>query len=175
MTKPDVRLATRADIDTIAELYESARQWLDSLGSDQWASNTPERTRPRIASSVEHGECYVSLIDGVVVGTITVDDFADPEFWHAGDDPESALYVHRMVVDRAMRGRNIGACMLDLADQIASREGRRRLRLDAWHTNLALRDYYERQGFRHVRTVRLAHRGSGALFERPVARFREVS
>jgi hypothetical protein len=29
---------------------------------------------------------------------ITVDDFADAEFWGSGDRPSDALYVHRMVV-----------------------------------------------------------------------------
>lgn len=104
-----------------------------------------------------------------VIGTITVDDFADPEFWSATDSPESALYVHRMVVDRGVKGRNIGGALLDAAADIAKAGNRRWLRLDAWRTNSALHKYYERQGFVRVRTVNLAHPGSGALFQKEVA------
>lgn len=40
------------------------------------------------------------------------------------------------------------------------------LRLDCAKHNARLRTYYDAHGFTHVRTVDLAHRESGALFER---------
>ncbi|MEU7909175.1 GNAT family N-acetyltransferase [Actinoplanes sp. NPDC049118] len=99
---------------------------------------------------------------------ITVDDYADPEFWTAQDDPDSALYVHRMVVDRVAGGNGVGGRLLDWAERLASSLGRTWLRLDAWRTNAPLHAYYQRQGFVPVRTVNLSHRGSGALFQRRV-------
>jgi GNAT superfamily N-acetyltransferase len=73
-----------------------------------------------------------------------------------------------MMASRSPAARGVGSALLDAAAQLASATGRQRLRLDAWRTNFALHDYYRRNGFKHVRTVDLAHRGSGALFERPV-------
>ncbi|MEU5725052.1 GNAT family N-acetyltransferase [Micromonospora sp. NPDC047738] len=64
-------------------------------------------------------------------------------------------------------GRNIGGALLDWAARVAASRGCRWLRLDAWRTNEALHRYYERQGFSPIRVVELAHRGSGALFQRP--------
>ncbi|MCX4387635.1 hypothetical protein OG777_11920 [Micromonospora peucetia] len=43
------------------------------------------------------------------------------------------------------------------------------LRLNAWKANAALHCYYLGQGFRHVRTVDVPGRNSGALFERPIS------
>jgi GNAT superfamily N-acetyltransferase len=104
--------------------------------------------------------------DQHVVGTITLDDFADPEFWLPQDDPEDALYVHRAVVARAVAGQRIGATLLNWASLRAEAAGRTWVRLDAWATNTQLQSYYLGQGWAHVRTLQLSHRGSGALFQR---------
>jgi ribosomal protein S18 acetylase RimI-like enzyme len=106
---------------------------------------------------------------------ITVDDYADPEFWTAEDWPDSALYLHRMVVDRSAAGQNVGERLLDLAQDLAEASGKQWLRLDAWRTNTPLHSYYQQQGFNIVRIVSLSHRGSGALFQRPVGPDRRAS
>lgn len=163
-----IRRATVKDLHGLLDLYEAAQRWLKEQGSDQWSNNSRDKMRPRFMRSIHQGECYVAEDDGTLVGMVTVDDFADPEFWRPEDRPAAALYVHRMVVDRNRSGQNIGGALLDWAAKVAASKGRRWLRLDAWRTNDALHRYYERQGFIPVRVVELAHRGSGALFQRPV-------
>lgn len=104
-----------------------------------------------------------------MVGTITVDDEADPDFWTPAERAEPTLHVHRMIVRRAAAGADLGSRLLDWANDLAGSTGHRWLRLDAWKTNEALHRYYERQGFARLRTMDLPQRGSGALFERRVA------
>jgi ribosomal protein S18 acetylase RimI-like enzyme len=58
--------------------------------------------------------------------------------------------------------------MLAWALDEARRQGKRYVRLDAWSTNDRLQRYYRDQGFEQVATHRLAHRGSGALFQAAV-------
>ena len=65
----------------------------------------------------------------------------------------------------------IGRALLDWAGRRTLADGLRRLRLDCAKTNAALQGYYRSLGFRHVRTVDLPHRASGALFERPAGAF----
>ncbi|MEU4420625.1 GNAT family N-acetyltransferase [Actinoplanes sp. NPDC024001] len=162
-----IRAASPADLDALVVMYQATQQWLAEKGSNQWATNTAERVRAKLTQAVERGECFVAENRNGIVGTITVDDFADPEFW-SDDEPESALYVHRMMVDRSAAGQNIGGRLLDYAEEVAARAGKKRLRLDAWRTNKPLHEYYMRQGLDLVRIVSLPHRGSGALFERAV-------
>lgn len=167
-----IRLATSDEIDTVVALHREATEWLKSKGLDQWqprpdGKQTPERVRAAIARSIERQECYLAFDDGEPVGTITVDTYADPEFWTDEDQPDQALYVHRMIVRRSHAGRGIGEVLLNFAGQLAAKSDRRWLRLDAWRTNTALHDYYRRMGFQHVRTLEYPHRGSGALFQRP--------
>jgi GNAT superfamily N-acetyltransferase len=99
-------------------------------------------------------------------GTITVDDCADEEFWRPEDDPDDALYLHRMVTTREVAGREIGSALLDWASCRAAALRKRWVRLDAWRSNPGLQRYYADRGFEHVRTVQLPHRHSGALFQR---------
>ncbi|WP_092781176.1 GNAT family N-acetyltransferase [Actinokineospora terrae] len=143
-----------------------AAAWLREKGVNQWQG--PFRVE-RIADGISGGRVWFAeaYTDGTVqvVGTITVDDFADPDFWESGDDLESALYVHRMAVRRAWSGRGIGSIMLDWATKIAREQGKKRLRLDANRDNKDLQDYYQGLGWQHVRTVYRSWRPSGALFE----------
>ncbi|GAA1413727.1 hypothetical protein GCM10009639_67260 [Kitasatospora putterlickiae] len=165
MTGLEMRAATPDELPLVEELLTGAGAWLASLGSDQW--QFPPR-RERLLDSMSRGECFIAFRDGSPVGTLTVDDQADPEFWQADDEPEMALYVHRMATARAAAGQAVGAQMLDWAAARAAAAGKASLRLDAWKTNPGLHRYYLGQGFILVRIVDLPHRQSGALFERTV-------
>ncbi|ROP31426.1 GNAT family N-acetyltransferase [Couchioplanes caeruleus] len=168
MTQFAIRTATTNDLEALVTLYGEARSWLAKNGTNQWATNTPEKVQARLRRSIERRECWIAEVDGSPVGMMTVDEFADPEFWTADDNPSSALYVHRMVVARSAAGNNVGGKLLDQAEKLAAARGKKWLRLDAWRTNEPLHAYYERQGFDAVRIVNLSHRGSGALFQRLV-------
>lgn len=158
-----VRPARPDELDTVADLWEQASRWLASRGIDQW--QYPPR-REVIAYNIAAGDqCWVEE-DGLVIGTATLDDCADEEFWQPEDQPDEALYLHRMVTVREVAGREIGSALLDWASRRAESMGKKWLQLDAWRSNRELQRYYADRGFRHLRTVELPHRRSGALFER---------
>jgi GNAT superfamily N-acetyltransferase len=165
--------ATPADEPLIRELQAEAIAWLATKGTDQWqpgSMRNPRRDDDRgLGPAIVRGEVYlVRDARGEAVATFTLDDHADPEFWTREDDPESALYLHRMIVRRTVAGKNLGQPILDWCSRETARRGRGKLRLDAWRTNVGLHAYYESQNFRLVRIVSLPHRGSGALFEKTV-------
>lgn len=154
----------------VRALQEEATAWLATLGTDQWQSLHRGRhgTGRTLAEAIERGEVYLAWDGEQAVGTLTLDDYADPEFWRPADHPDQALYVHRMVVSRAARGNDIGGQMITWALERAEDRGKIWLRLDAWRTNHQLHRYYLQHGFDHVRTIDLPHRGSGALFQQTV-------
>lgn len=159
-----LRRAGASDGPVVAGLWTEAARWLASRGIDQW--QYPPHA-DRIAASIAAGDCWLAVVDEHPVGTITVDDRADPEFWTAADEPDTALYAHRMAVARPAAGTGLGALLLDHAGLLAAETGKRWLRLDCWRDNPGLAGYYEWEGFTHVRTVVLEHRRSGVLFQRP--------
>lgn len=169
--KLTIRPAEAADLAVVEALHAEAVAWLAEKGLDQWQPGQPSAPRDRpgsyLTDAIRAGTCWVVETDTEIVATVTVDDHADGEFWEP-DEADQALYVHRMIVRRTRAGCGLGIVLLAWADVLAARAGRPNVRLDAWRTNTALHEYYERVGFTRVRTVALAHRGSGALFERPV-------
>ncbi|MFI6451032.1 GNAT family N-acetyltransferase [Streptosporangium amethystogenes] len=160
-----LRRATDGDLDGVLALLAETAGWLNRRGVRQWpAAGFPAE---RITPLIDEGVMY--LLDGEdgPAATLALDAHADPEFWAPGDDPGSALYVHKLAVARAHAGRGLGEALLDWAGLRVLALGRRWLRLDCSKDNSRLQDYYRGQRFAHLRTVDLSHRASGALFQRP--------
>ncbi len=91
----------------------------------------------------------------------------DRDFWTDDDHPEAALYLYKLIVAREASGRNLGTRVIDWMSRLAALEGRNWVRIDTWRTNTGLHAYYERLGFKHVRTEAPSHRRSGWLAQRP--------
>ncbi|MFF4773443.1 GNAT family N-acetyltransferase [Microtetraspora fusca] len=160
-----LRRAVPDDLPAVLSLLADAARWLDSQGVRQWPADGFPASR--IEPLIEVGAMFV-LDDGRgTAATVALDGHADPEFWGRDDRPDTARYVHKLAVSRAYAGKGLGEALLDWAGLRAAADGRRWLRLDCSKDNLRLQRYYAELGFRHVRTVDLAHRASGALFERP--------
>jgi GNAT superfamily N-acetyltransferase len=163
-----IRRADAQDVEQIMALVDEAISWLANVGLDQWQRGR-RRQRDHLDTDVAEGTVFVVEREDRVVATITVDRFADTDFWRKKDRPRNALYVHRMAVLRAEAGIGLGAAMLDWAAGQVQRCGRTWLRLDAWRTNGRLHVYYKDLGFEKVRTEIVEGRGSGALFARPAS------
>ncbi|MGH3811609.1 MAG: GNAT family N-acetyltransferase [Pseudonocardiaceae bacterium] len=156
-----IRRALLDDLPAVQRLLAEASRWLRSRGIDQWPTPFPiDRLQP----SVERGETYLLWDDLTPVGTLTLDEVGDPEFWEP-HPPDDALYIHKMAVARSRAGQGIGALLLAWSADEALNRDRRWLRWDAWKSNQDLQAYYRRLGGKHLRTVDLAHRSSGALFQ----------
>jgi len=182
-----LRRATDGDLDGVLALLAETAGWLNGRGVRQWpADGFPAgRITPLIGGGVlyllerqdgeqgpdldradGHGREDRRVREGRPVATLALDGHADPEFWSRGDDPGSALYVHKLAVARDHAGTGLGEALLDWAGLRALALGKRWLRLDCSKDNSRLQDYYRGQRFAHLRTVDLPHRASGALFQR---------
>lgn len=155
---------TENDIVEVAEMWTRSAAWLRGEGLDQW--QYPVKW-DNIRTSVATGACWlVTDHEGRTSGTITIEFKADP-YWDLSEDPDDALYVHRMVVETHARGRELGSALLDWAARSARQAGKSWLRLDAWKSNPALHQYYLDHGFTLVRIDDNPTDPSGACFQRP--------
>lgn len=162
-----IRSAIPDDLDEVVGLFRDASAWLAARGIDQWQrAPRVEQVRRDIAD----GTVFVGQDDntGEIIATVTVDTFADPDFWGPEDDPASALYLHRMIVARERAGLALGAQLIEWIVQLARALGYVRVRLDCWRSNRELQHYYASHGWRWLRTVNVPWRESGALFEKEV-------
>ncbi|MGH3550923.1 MAG: GNAT family N-acetyltransferase [Pseudonocardiaceae bacterium] len=88
------------------------------------ARREPSSAVLRSFTTAVDGTCWlVTEADGRPIGTITLEFTADPS-WLPSDDPDNALYVHRMVVDDGFLGRELGSALLDWAARRARKTGR---------------------------------------------------
>lgn len=166
------------DVRAVLGLLNDAVDWLRTQDTDQWQNKpfSPEKAAQAV------GQGWVWMLHAgpgdELAGTITVtpgsvehgEDGSDPELWDV-DDPATAraAYVSKLVVAQRYRGRELGDLLLRWAGHWAVSFDLPTVRLDAWKSNDRLHDYYTSRGWRHLRTVDLPHRFSGALFERPAA------
>ena len=98
---------------------------------------------------IAFGAVYLVSHDDRLVGSVTV-VWDDPLIW--GERPESAGYIHMLMVDRGFGGHGIGRSILEWAERSIAAAGRRLARLDCVKSNRPLRRYYEDAGYRFVET-----------------------
>ncbi|MFI7451137.1 GNAT family N-acetyltransferase [Nonomuraea sp. NPDC049714] len=182
-----LRRAEPDDLAGVLTLLSDTAEWLYSRGVRQWPRDGfgPERIEPLIEERVlyllEDELRYFSPGEPAPpVATIALDRHADAEFWTLDDAPHAALYVHKLAVGRSWSGVGLGDALLDWAGRTAYDAGLPWLRLDCAKGNPRLQGYYRSRGFRHLRTVDLPHRASGALFQRPardvaITEFRDLT
>jgi GNAT superfamily N-acetyltransferase len=167
--KYTIRQATTdGDLDAMLQLRVEAETWMRQAGIRQWTSDYSDYARGVLRESVEQRVAWIVESDrGEIAGTVTLNG-PDMDFWQPADDPDSALYLIKMIVTRAHAGRGLGDAIINWASVRALAAGKTWLRLDCRRDNTRLHDYYRQRGFEHVRTVWPPPRRteSGALFQR---------
>jgi ribosomal protein S18 acetylase RimI-like enzyme len=164
-----IQPASNQNVPTLMALRTEAEDWLTSLGSDQWSDReTGTRAISKWQDAISEGRTWVirSQKTNAIVATVSRGG-ADSDFWRQTDDPETGLYLYKLIVSRTASGLGIGDLVLDWACRVAQLEGRTWLRIDCWRTATGLQRYYQRRGFTHVRTEAPEHRRSGWLAQRP--------
>jgi GNAT superfamily N-acetyltransferase len=177
-----VRPAVADDKIAIIGLIDSAATWLQrDKNTNQWAEPWPdEETRNgRITRGIVRGATWIVEDRGVLAGTITCRDRANPRLWTPAELAERAVYVSRLIVDRPYAGHGLGAALIDWAGVRGMEQWDADwLRVDVWTTNLGLHNYYKGQDFEYLRTVETECEWdypSAVLFQKPTAAVNRAS
>ncbi|MDX3522404.1 GNAT family N-acetyltransferase [Streptomyces scabiei] len=162
-----LRPAAAEDVPALLALRVEAEGWLRTKGTDQWSDpETGERAISKWRASIDEGRAWVVVSESDEVLATVSRGPVDRDFWTDEDRPEAALYLYKLMVARNASGRQLGARVIDWMSRLAALEGRTWVRIDTWRTNTGLHAYYERLGFKHVRTEAPSHRRSGWLAQR---------
>jgi GNAT superfamily N-acetyltransferase len=162
-----VRQAQPGDAEAVAAVLREAAQWLTDTGRPPWrpADFTPES----LATGTYAGEYFIASDEAGPAGVVRLVS-EDPLFW-PDVPPGEGLYLHKLAVARRAAGRGVSDALLAFASARAAELGRAYVRLDCAVDRPALRQVYERRGFRFH-----SHRTVGAFhvarYERPVGRAR---
>uniref|UniRef100_A0AAU1HY80 GNAT family N-acetyltransferase n=1 Tax=Streptomyces sp. NBC_00180 TaxID=2903632 RepID=A0AAU1HY80_9ACTN len=164
-----LRPAAAGDVPALLALRTEAEGWLSTKGTDQWSdAETGEKAITKWRASIDEGRAWVVVGEHDEVLATVSRGPVDRDFWRDDDRPETALYLYKLIVAREASGRQLGTRVIDWMSRLAALEGRTWVRIDTWRSNTGLHAYYERLGFKHVRTEAPSHRRSGWLAQRPV-------
>jgi ribosomal protein S18 acetylase RimI-like enzyme len=139
------QVARIAHVNPILWLFEQGRKWHAEIEVDQW----PTFELARVLDDIKNERLFVLLRGQLVVGSVTISD-TDSLIWN---DETLALYIHRLVVSRDLKGQDLGKRIIDQIEAIAVDRGRQVLRLDCWASNERLKAYYMRMGFTKLGNV----------------------
>ena len=118
-----------------------ARQGMRFVASWQDEARTRERA--------SEGDCFIGLVDGRIVATVTVEP---PSLRHGSPwycRPEVAS-LHQLAVDPDLQGGGLGSRMLAVAEARALELGVTELALDTSEHATPLIELYSRRGYRFI-------------------------
>ena len=139
-----IRLARLEEAPLAASWWSEAAAWQHANGKPGWSPHEIdlEAARRRIAD----GELHIGFEAGAAFGCLALQ--ADDAVYWPEAPAGAALYVHKLAVGKAFKGRNLGARLIADAAHRAVGRGRP-LRLDC-APEPRLMAYYESCGFKRV-------------------------
>lgn len=134
----EVRVAEPADFAAIGEL--TARTYLSEGYADEDYAGTLRDVASRAASAT----VLTGLVDGVVVGSVTVATAGGP--YAESAEPGTAV-IRMLVTDPSARGSGVGTALMTRALEIARADGCVMMRLSTQESMSAAHRIYHRLGF----------------------------
>lgn len=100
-----------------------------------------------VAWRVERAAVLVALVDGVIVGSVSIelDHHIEPD-WRDPIAPDTA-HLRMLGVDPALRRRGVGRALVEASIEFARAHGRTRITLETTGPMVAAQAMYESMGF----------------------------
>ncbi|TFE22761.1 GNAT family N-acetyltransferase [Cohnella luojiensis] len=147
-----IRRAEPEDTQEIMRLLVNTAEWLLNKGSSQWngllrgedSHNTPE--------AINRGEVFIFMQDSDIAGMVMLlrrPSTWDRELW-SGENDDSAIYLHRLAINRKFSGKEVGKRIMQWADTEVPTWDIPLIRLDCIANNQVLNDFYSKLGYELV-------------------------
>ena len=143
-------LAAGDSIETMTALLHRGYAGLASMGFNYTAVDQDDGTTRRRASN---GTCLVAVLDGRIVGTVTLADPGRIDGTPCFEKPGVAV-AGQFAVEPGLQGRGVGAALMDAAERLAVERGYAAVAGDTSEGATHLIAFYERRGYRVVERVR---------------------
>jgi ribosomal protein S18 acetylase RimI-like enzyme len=132
------------DLDIIYELYDHAMQYQREKGFPVWHGFD----RNVLVRDIENKNHYKICINSGIAMVFSL-CYADPIIWRHMDKGD-AVYLHRIAVNPAFKGRKLFSSIVDWTRSHARQRGHKYIRMDTWADNETLAGYYKSFGFKSV-------------------------
>lgn len=136
--------SNKADIPKIFRLYRLATVYQKTKNCTQW----PEFSMELVSKEIAENRQWKLLIDQDVTCVWAV-TFEDPEIW-GEKNADKAMYIHRIAIDPAFRGRQLVNHMVIWAKDYAKKNSLDYIRMDTVGENHGLISHYRKCGFEYL-------------------------
>jgi len=154
--------STTADLDEIFRLFDSAIVYQQQNGYELWPHFSREMIEREMAE-----KRHWKIVDGNTIACIFSVLYNDPLIWGEERDREPSVYLHRIAVNPACKGRRIMEHIKNWAIDHARQMSKKYVRMDTWGHNKNIRQYYISCGFEYLGQQHLsrpeAHYGGSVL------------
>ncbi len=160
------RVATEADADAVARIYDNARKGFRESGIPQWQEGRPNRNS--FLEDVQSGTARVLVLNGAVVATCQFVTYEPTYDVIVGGEWQADRYiaVHRVAVDEAHRRKGYAGRMLAEAEMYARAIGMRAVRIDTHEKNTKMSSMLVGNGYERRGTIFLADGAPRFSFEK---------
>ena len=150
------RFATIDDFSAIDQLILKKAKEFQAAGKSQWVKYLEPSRSDYVRHDLTNGSVFVYERDAQVVGAVSL---IPPTDWDVNlwDNPDGAVYLHRLVTDSSIKGERIGERLMEYGLSHSPST----IRLDCVADNSFLNGYYPQFGFRYV-----GEREGFSLFEK---------
>ncbi|WP_309272910.1 GNAT family N-acetyltransferase [Paenibacillus sp.] len=137
------------DKEAVNGLMLQTAAWLQSKGSKQWHELLAGEDRHRVPDAIDRGEVFIFKHDDTIAGMVILQQHAsawDRSLW-GEEGHETAVYLHRLCINRDFGGKRLGDAILRWAEQGIRFPGKDRIRLDCISSVPDLNRLYGGAGF----------------------------
>lgn len=147
-----IRKAVIADLDSIEEAYNEHFAYEKVHGAYTVFQEGVYPTRADAEKALRNESLYVYLENGVVLGSIILNDQQPEEYknidWKSPAADEKVNVIHLLMVRPSAAGKGIGSALVNYAVNVAKQQSCTVLRLDTGKQNLPAVSLYLKSGFR---------------------------
>ncbi|MGI6230118.1 MAG: GNAT family N-acetyltransferase [Tractidigestivibacter sp.] len=146
--------AHMADLGTVMDIINSAKEHLRSQGIDQWQNGYPDKVC--IQGDIRSGKGYLVTDGKDVLGYLCIDFDGEPAYdaldgtWAT---TEPYVVVHRLAFAEAGRGKGLSDAVFRLVEDLSRKRGIASFRIDTDEANMAMRHILNKNGFTYRGTI----------------------
>ncbi|MGX7173362.1 GNAT family N-acetyltransferase [Enterococcus ratti] len=139
------------DASTVMKIMDDAKDLLAAMGSPQWQNGYPNEEI--IKQDIERSWSYVFLLDGIVAGTIALQQIPDKHYqeifegrWEKATDPYTT--IHRIALSRNFQGQKLAYRLMEFAEKETKVLGMAQIRADTHKKNIGMQRILTQCGFK---------------------------
>lgn len=133
-----------SDLSLIFGLFDQSIQYQETHGYPTWRNYD----KNAIVKDIENKNQYKVVVDSKPAIVFSV-CYSDKIIWRELEKGD-ALYLHRIVVNPAFKGKRLFGIILDWAIGHGKAKGLKSVRMDTWAANSMIIDYYKGFGFSFI-------------------------